>query len=150
MFKAIKGLIRDLSLLPSRFADVVNAIDGVTGALQEPVALRAYVDRLHAVEARLETIVGEAEDILTQANREKKQARNAEERTKSKLRRLEDAAETLEGYEPEPDEEPNYPVDVPPIDAPGSGTNGVSAMHSSMARRAEAKSRALSYKYRSA
>jgi hypothetical protein len=86
MFKAIKGLIRDLSLLPSRFADVVNAIDGVTGALQEPVALRAYVDRLHAVEARLETIVGEAEDILTQANREKKQARNAEERTKSKLR----------------------------------------------------------------
>ncbi|MEE8538010.1 MAG: hypothetical protein V3S71_08370 [Acidobacteriota bacterium] len=146
----IKELRAALKTLPEIATDIRRLADihrRVQDAIQAPSALEAYKDRLEVVERQYAAILDQVQEILDEAVGERKQARNADERMRTKEARVNEAIEHLEGLSEGEGEEPDYGPGVPPVNAPGGEANGVLPVSGSVASKSEKHAAALRFKY---
>ena len=149
MFRLVRQALSDTSDIAFRLQTISNTLQSALKLLREPSALQPMQKRLDDMEASLTTILDQAESILHSATRERKEARNAEERMRTKERRVDEATEALEQFEERPTIEPEYAGIVPESDGEGSEGNGMHPLRSRLAAKSDAKARARAQKFSS-
>jgi len=147
MFRDLQKAIRETATVPGEIQALTSALHSLRKDLQEPVALLAYVRRLEMVEAQQGAVMSEVAEILDNARKERRDARSAEERTRTREKNITQAADFIDGYEESGESEPDDWIDVPEGDGVGSEPNGVQPVRTRLEARADAKARARAHKY---
>ena len=147
MFRQLRVAISRVSDISSTLSSLLEVAQDLLSQLQQPSALLPMQERLDGMEASLNEILGQAESILLTATRERKEARNAEERMRTREKRVDEATEALDSYRESPEDEQPYVDPVPNGDGDGSEAQPMHPLRSRLAARAEAKARARAHKY---
>jgi len=147
MFRRIRIALSDVSAMSTNLQWLVETHQEALKHLKEPSALQPMQKRLDDMERELTAILGQAETILHSATRERKEARNAEERMRTKEKRVDEATEALEYSEDRPLIEPEFAGVVPQDNGAAGEEESLHPLRSRLEAKSEAKARARAHKF---